>query len=51
LLSVARQFDVDGANRLLDGIAGVLRQWPRYARGVGVPDSEISRIAGLQQLS
>jgi serine/threonine-protein kinase HipA len=50
LTSVARQFDVDGANRLLDGIAAVLRQWPRYARDVGVPESEISRIASLQDL-
>ncbi|HEX3603326.1 MAG TPA: type II toxin-antitoxin system HipA family toxin [Steroidobacteraceae bacterium] len=51
LMTVARQFDVDGAARLLDRITEVLRQWPRYARDVGVPDSEISRIAGLQQLS
>jgi len=51
LMSVARQFDVDGANRLLDGIAEALRQWPRYARRIGVPENEISRIAGLQQLA
>jgi hypothetical protein len=36
---------------LLDGIAEALRQWPRYARRVGVPDDEISRIADLQQIS
>lgn len=51
LRAAARQFDVDGATRLLDRITEVLRQWPRYARGVGVPDGEISRIANLQQLS
>jgi serine/threonine-protein kinase HipA len=51
LIFVAKQFDIDGANHLLDRVADVLRQWPRYARGVGVPDSEISRIAALQEIS
>jgi serine/threonine-protein kinase HipA len=51
LMVVAKHFDIDGANRLLDRIADVLCQWPRYARGVGVPESEISRIAALQQTS
>jgi serine/threonine-protein kinase HipA len=51
LLTAARQFDVDGAKGLLEKMTDVLRQWPRYARGVGVPDGEISRIAHLQQLS
>jgi serine/threonine-protein kinase HipA len=50
LMIAAKQFDVDGAGRLLDRIVDVLRQWPRIASGVGVPESEISRIAGLQQL-
>jgi len=50
LIFVAKQFDVDGANHLLDRIADVLREWPRYARGVGVPDGEISRITGLQRI-
>jgi serine/threonine-protein kinase HipA len=50
LLSAAAQFDVDGAARLLDRIADVLRQWPRFARGVHVPESEISRIAGFQEI-
>ena len=50
LLAAAGQFDVDGAGRLLDKIAAVLRQWPRYARSVGVPESEISRIAALQEV-
>jgi serine/threonine-protein kinase HipA len=50
LLIVAKQFDIDGANRLLDHTADVLRQWPRYARVAGVPESEISRIAEHQQI-
>jgi serine/threonine-protein kinase HipA len=50
LMLVAKQFDIDGAKALLDQIADVLRQWPRYAREVDVPESEISRIVGLQQL-
>jgi serine/threonine-protein kinase HipA len=50
LMLVAKQFDVDDAHRLLDRIADVLRQWPRLARDVNVPESEISRIAGLQQI-
>jgi serine/threonine-protein kinase HipA len=51
LLLVAKQFDIDGANRLLDWVAEVLRQWPGYAREAGVPDGEITRIAGLQEIS
>jgi serine/threonine-protein kinase HipA len=51
LLLVAKQFDIDGANHLLDRVAEVLRQWPRYAREDGVPDAEIARIAGLQEIS
>jgi len=51
LLLVATQFDIEGANRLLDQVAEVLRRWPRYARAVGVPDGEITRIAGLQEIS
>jgi serine/threonine-protein kinase HipA len=50
LLSAAGQFDVDGAGRLLDRIAEVLREWPRFARSVHVPESEISRIAGFQEI-
>jgi serine/threonine-protein kinase HipA len=50
LLSSARRFDVDGAARLLDRIADVLRQWPRFARDVHVPQSEISRITGFQEI-
>jgi hypothetical protein len=50
LIFVAKQFDIDGATRLLDRIADVLRQWPRHARAVGVPDGEISRIAALQEI-
>jgi serine/threonine-protein kinase HipA len=50
LILVAHQFDVDGAGRLLDRIAEVLRQWPRFARGVGVAESEVSRIAALQEI-
>jgi serine/threonine-protein kinase HipA len=50
LIFVAKQFDIDGATRLLDRIADVLRQWPRHARAVGVSDSEISRIAALQEI-
>jgi serine/threonine-protein kinase HipA len=50
LLLVAKQFDIDGANRLLDRVAEVLRQWPRHARAVGVPDGEILRIAALQEI-
>jgi serine/threonine-protein kinase HipA len=50
LLLVAKQFDIDGANRLLDRIAEVLRQWPRYAREADVPDGESTRIAGLQEI-
>jgi len=51
LLLVAKQFDIDGAKRLLDRVAEVLRQWSRYAREDGVPDGEITRIAGLQEIS
>jgi serine/threonine-protein kinase HipA len=51
LLLVAQQFDIDGANRLLDRVAEVLRQWPRYGRETGVPEREITRIAGLQEIS
>jgi hypothetical protein len=29
----------------------VLRQWPRYAREAGVTDGEITRVAGLQEIS
>jgi serine/threonine-protein kinase HipA len=50
LSSAAAQFDIDGAGRLLDRIADVLRQWPRFARAVHVPESEISRIAGFQEI-
>jgi serine/threonine-protein kinase HipA len=50
LLTAAKHFDIDGASRLVDRIADVLRQWPRIASGVGVAQSEISRIAGLQQM-
>ena len=50
LLAVARQFDIDGAARLLDRMEDVLRRWPRFARGVHVPESEISRIAGFQEI-
>jgi serine/threonine-protein kinase HipA len=50
LVLVAKQFDIDDATRLLDRIADVLRQWPRHARTVGVADSEISRIAALQEI-
>jgi serine/threonine-protein kinase HipA len=50
LMLVAKQFDVDGAGRLLDGIADVLRQWTRVARGVGVPESEIARVAAFQEI-
>jgi serine/threonine-protein kinase HipA len=50
LMLVAKQFDVDGAGRLLDGIADVLREWPRVARGVGVPESEIARVAAFQEI-
>ena len=50
LLLVAQQFDIDGANRLLDRVAEVLRHWPRYARETGVPEGEMTRIAGLQEI-
>jgi serine/threonine-protein kinase HipA len=50
LMLVARQFDVDAAGHLLDGIANALRQWPRVAGSVGVPASEIARIAALQNI-
>lgn len=47
LLALAQAFDIRRAKELLGGVVDAIRQWPDFARQVGVPQQEIDRIASF----
>jgi len=44
LMAVADRYQVAGASRILDEIAGVVESWPEFAAQAGVPVAAIDEV-------